>query len=166
MNALAQNAYAAYRKKDVETLRPVEIVSRLYSTLLLRLRTAEVAIDEGKVAEKGEAIGMAFAILGELQSSLDMEQGGEIAANLNDLYGFLFGELTFANLQNDKERLAGAIKAVVPLVEAWAELASTGGNPTAVEQEEDSATQGQPEGGSIAQSPLGEKIGISLSAVL
>ena len=165
MNALAQNGYAAYRKKDVEILRPVEIVSRLYSTLLLRLRAADTALDEGNVAEKGEALGLAFAILSELHASLDMEQGGEIAASLNDLYGFLFGELTFVNLQNDKERLAGAIKAVVPLAEAWAELASTGGQPAAVDQE-DSAMQEQPEGGSLAQSPLGEKIGISLSAVL
>lgn len=166
MNAHVQNAYAAYRKKDVEVLRPVEIVSRLYSTLLLRLRTAEAAIDEGKVAEKGEALGLAFAILAELHGSLDTEQGGEIAENLNGLYGFLFSELTFVNLQNDKDRLANAIKAVEPLAEAWAQLAATDKGAATTGQEEESVAQESKEGGSLGQSPLGEKAAISLSAVL
>lgn len=167
-SAIAQNAYAAYRKTEVETLRPVEIVSRLFSTMLLKLRSAHVAIEEGDVAVKGEALSMAFAILGELHSSLDMEQGGEIAANLNDLYGHLFTELTFVNLHSDPERLAGAIKTIAPLVEAWTELASsnTKGPAEVVEESEEVVVQSGQGGGSSGQAPLASGASVTLSAVL
>ena len=171
MNALAKNAYVAYQKNDVQNLRPVEIVSRLYITLLTRLHTVQDSIADGNVAEKAKAMSLSFAILSELHASLDLDQGGEIATNLNDLYGHLFSELTLVNLYNDTERLAGAIKTIEPLSEAWLELAATatggGGAVASIDQEE---SVGQVSGvnmhrGKNAYS-VNEENKISVSAVL
>ncbi|MDH3393060.1 MAG: flagellar export chaperone FliS [Desulfobulbaceae bacterium] len=167
MNALAKNAYVAYRKNDVQNLRPVEIVSRLYSTLLSRLHSVQDSIADGRVADKANAMSSSFAILSELHASLDLDQGGEIAANLNDLYGHLFSELTLVNLHNDTERLAGAIKTIEPLSEAWAELADTGAvNRTPVAGQGQSLEQEGGKSESPELSPLPRETNISLNAVL
>ena len=168
MNALAKNAYAAYRKNDVQNLRPVEIVSRLYSTLLSRLHTVGASIDSGNMAEKGDAMSLSFAILSELHASLDLEQGGEIAANLNDLYGYLFSELTMVNLHNDKDRLGKAIETIEPLAEAWAELAQKGVNLAVAEDADETQISDEADDakGASGRAYLASEANVSLSAVL
>ena len=76
-----------------------------------------------KKKKKAEHLSRALAIVLELQNSLDMEQGGEIAVNLNDLYGFLVSDLMAANLKNDTRKIEEALKVVEPLLEAWTEIA-------------------------------------------
>lgn len=124
MNAPARNAYAAYRKNEVAGLSPVEIVCRLYRKLHSKLQATREAIQEGKIAAKGESLSRALAIIAELQASLNLEEGGEIAANLNDLYTFLTMELSVVVLKSDLGKLAKAITIVETLVEAWEEIAA------------------------------------------
>jgi flagellar secretion chaperone FliS len=122
MNAPARNPYAAYQKNEVNGLNPGEIVCRLYQKLHSKLRVAQEAIKREQTTARGESLSLALAIIGELQASLNMEQGGEIAANLNDLYSFLTMELVMAGLHNDADRVTKAIKIVEPLVEAWEQI--------------------------------------------
>jgi len=123
MNAYAKNARAAYVKKDLENLSREEIVVKLYQTLRIRMQAAIEEINDGNVGKKAEHLSRALAIVLELQASLDMERGGEIAVNLNDLYGYLISDLVAANLQNDTQKIKEALKVVEPLLEAWTEIA-------------------------------------------
>jgi flagellar protein FliS len=123
MNAYAKNARAAYVKNDLVNLSREEIVVKLYQTLRMRMQAAIEEINEGNVGKKAEHLSRALAIVLELQSSLDMEQGGEIAVNLNDLYGYLVSDLMMANLKNDAQKIADGLKVVEPLLEAWTEIA-------------------------------------------
>ena len=123
MNAYAKNARAAYVKKDLENLSREEIVVKLYQTLRMRMQAAIEEINDGNVGKKAEHLSRALAIVLELQASLDMEQGGEIAVNLNDLYGYLVSDLVTANLKNDTQKIVEALKVVEPLLEAWTEIA-------------------------------------------
>jgi flagellar secretion chaperone FliS len=128
MHGPARNAYAAYRKNEIEGLTPVEIVCRLFQKLHLELEAAREAIQNKKIAAKGESLSRALAIIGELQASLNLEEGGEIAANLNGIYHFLILEIPMASVNNDAERLAKVIKIVGPLVEAWEQTAMAAKN--------------------------------------
>jgi len=123
MNACARNAYAAYQKNELESLSTAEIVVKLYEKLRVKLCSACEDIEAGRLASKAEAMSLAVAILTELQASLDLEQGGEIAANLNDLYGYLISELVVANMKNDTQKIRSSLKVVEPLLEAWIEIA-------------------------------------------
>ncbi|MFA6284139.1 MAG: flagellar export chaperone FliS [Desulfurivibrionaceae bacterium] len=123
MNAYAKNARAAYVKNDLEHLSREEIVVKLYQALRIRLQAAIEEINDGNIAKKAEHLSRALAIVLELQASLDMEQGGEIAVNLNDLYGYLISDLMMANLKNDIQKINEALKVVEPLLEAWTEIA-------------------------------------------
>jgi flagellar protein FliS len=122
MNAYAKNARAAYVKNDLVNLSREEIVVKLYEALRMRMQAAIEEINDGNIAKKAEHLSRALAIVLELQASLDMERGGEIAVNLNDLYGYLVSDLVTANLQNDTQKIKEALKVVEPLLEAWTEI--------------------------------------------
>lgn len=122
-----QNQKAAcgmYQKNEVVNLTPVQIVARLFQKLDLSLRMGRDALMAGEVGCPGEQLGLSLAIVGELQGALNHDEGGEIAANLDDLYSYLFKEITHANIAKDEARLDNAINTVKPLVEAWVELAA------------------------------------------
>lgn len=123
MNAYAKNARTAYVKNDLENLSREDIVVKLYQTLRMRMQAAIEEIKDGNVGKKAEHLSRALAIVLELQNSLDMEQGGEIAVNLNDLYGYLVSDLMMANLKNDIQKIEDGLKVVEPLLEAWTEIA-------------------------------------------
>lgn len=123
MNAYAKNARAAYMQNDLKSLSREEIVVKLYQALRVRLRAAIEEIGEGNIGKKAEHLSRGLAIVIELQASLDMEQGGEIAVNLNDLYGYLISDIIAANLKSDVEKIENALKVVEPLLEAWTEIA-------------------------------------------
>ena len=122
----------AYQKNDLANLTPVQLVARLYQALDLSLKRAREALIAGDVGPQGEQLGRALAIIGELQAALNMEEGGEIGENLNNLYFYLTEEISKANLSKDVEHLDNAITTVTPLTEAWVELAAGRGKEESV----------------------------------
>jgi flagellar protein FliS len=65
-----------------------------------------------EVVAKGKAMGKAIRLLNQLNGSLDMERGKEVAANLRSLYVYMLARLTQANATND----TGAVIEVSALV--------------------------------------------------
>ncbi len=119
-----QKACSAYKQNELKNLDPAEIVARLYQALGSSLIKARDAIVGGEIKVKAESVDRALAIITELHSALNMEEGGEISANLNDLYFYLISEITQGNISNDPGMLDNAIRTVEPLTEAWVTLAA------------------------------------------
>jgi len=111
-----------YKKATINMSDNVRIVSLLFDGALNFLKLARERMKEHKIAEKGFYIGKATAVIGELASSLNMEQGGEIARNLRRLYDFVLGRLLEANLKNDMAALGEAEKVLDVLRGAWKEM--------------------------------------------
>lgn len=55
-------------------------------------------------------------------SSLDMQQGGEIAQNLFALYSYVSDKLVEANINDNPQALAEADKVMTELRESWVQL--------------------------------------------
>ena len=108
-----------YLKIQVETASPVEHVIMLYDKILLLLKEAEEAIKRGDVKAKVEAFSKADKILRVLNSSLDMEKGGEIAKNLREIYNFAIDALVIANSRNDLKLLSDVTEILSTLKEGW-----------------------------------------------
>ncbi|SMP06911.1 flagellar protein FliS [Desulfurobacterium pacificum] len=108
-----------YLKMQVETASPVEHVILLYEKVILLLKEAIEAIEEGDVQAKVDAIVKADRIIRVLNNSLDMEKGGEIAENLRKLYDFILDSLVIANGKNDKRLLNDLIGILTTLKEGW-----------------------------------------------
>ena len=85
---------------------------------------ARGAILAGHVANKGRAIGRAARIVEEgLRAGLNLREGGKLANDLHELYGYICLRLTHANLHNDEAAVAECQRLVQPLLDAWKAIA-------------------------------------------
>ena len=131
------NAYNAYQKTNINTASQGRLVVLLYEGIIKQLTTAQTYIeDNGKIKpaniEKfGICIQKAQAIITELQVSLDMEKGGDIARNLMSLYVFFNEELLAANINHNKEKIDFVLKMVKDLAESWRKVANSTANAPA-----------------------------------
>jgi flagellar protein FliS len=117
-----------YRKVGVESqlavASPHAMVAMLFEGFMESIALARGAMREGQAAAKGHAIGRAVRIVEEgLRGGLDLQAGGALARDLNDLYGYLTLRLTQANLRNDESALDECQRLVLPLQQAWASIA-------------------------------------------
>lgn len=80
---------------------PHRLIQMLMEGGLSRVAQARGAMERNQVGMKGELIGKAIGIVGGLREALDLERGGEVAANLDRLYEYIVSRLLAANLHND-----------------------------------------------------------------
>ena len=117
-------AASAYKRIAAETsvqgADPHSLVGLLYDALLQSIALGGNAMARGDVATKGAALGKAVRILDEgLKAGLNLNEGGELAANLHQLYTYSAMRLTQANLRNDAKALEEVVQLIEPLAEAW-----------------------------------------------
>lgn len=98
---------------------PYKVVQMLLAGALERLARARAAMEQNKPAEQGELLGSAMTIVAELRAALNHDEGAEIAANLDNLYEFIMGELVLANSQNSIEKLEAVSGLLRDIKEAW-----------------------------------------------
>ncbi|KAL2045392.1 hypothetical protein ABVK25_012134 [Lepraria finkii] len=72
MNAYATSSHASYRESAILTAPPEQLVIMLYDGCHRFLLQATSAMRDGNVAEAGERLGRATAIIDELQCTLDL----------------------------------------------------------------------------------------------
>ena len=113
----------AYQQTHVGSRSPRELVSLLYDGAVHRLTVASEALARGDRIAKSQAISDALAIIGELQNTLNMQQGGPIAVSLDALYTYVNGRLLDANVGNDAASLQESLRVLSPLRDAWAQVA-------------------------------------------
>ena len=113
----------------VESGDPHKLVQALFATALERIAAARGCMERSEVAQKGENVSKAIGILGALNDALDMEKGGEIAANLRELYDYACRRLAEANAFNDAARLDEVAALVREIKSAWDALPLSGTQP-------------------------------------
>ena len=113
----------SYLGNDILSRSPEWLVPLLYEHLVINLKRAGVCIDEGNLEGKSAALGKANEIVMELASSLNPEQGGEIAKQLGSLYAFLAGEILEIGRTLDRSRLERLSAMIADLHEAWVQAA-------------------------------------------
>ncbi|MGE3507436.1 MAG: flagellar export chaperone FliS [Vicinamibacterales bacterium] len=123
----ALRATDAYRQTEVRSRTPLELVVMLYDGALQFMSVADEAIRRRDIAGRKTAISKALAIISELQSTLNMDQGGEIAASLDELYRWSSVRLLDATAQNDTAPLEEVIGVFRTLRDGWSGIASGSG---------------------------------------
>jgi flagellar protein FliS len=87
---------SAYHNIQTITADPGRLVLMLYDGATVYLRRALRALERGDTAGFAQALSGANGIVAELSTSLDHDIGGEVAANLARLYGFMLRHLSEA----------------------------------------------------------------------
>lgn len=119
---MAKSITSAYQKVQANTASPGQRVIMVYKGIS---KSISEAIDESESDDPdrffriNDKIQFAQKLIMELQMALDMERGGEIAANLNKLYTFWRRYLTEANVAKDKQKLQHVLDMVLDLTESW-----------------------------------------------
>ena len=132
-----QNAYAAYQKTNVNTASQGRLVVLLYEGAVKHLNAAISMFDSdnrlkpGDIEQFGIHLQKTQAIITELQVSLDMEKGGDIARNLMSLYLYFNEEIMDATIKQNKEKLQFILKMVNELADSWRVIANSTANAPA-----------------------------------
>ena len=101
---------------------PHRLIQMLLDGALSRIVTAKGHMERGKIPEKGEQISKAMAIIEGLRNSLDFEQGGEVAQNLDNLYEYISNILFKANRDNNLGLLDESAYLLGQIKGAWDEI--------------------------------------------
>jgi len=94
----------------------------LYDGALKFLHQAKAYLAANDMAQKGIAISKALDVVNELDSALNMKQGGSLAGNLHGLYLFCSNRLVMANLKKDPAMIDDVIRVLSGLRAAYAQI--------------------------------------------
>jgi flagellar protein FliS len=120
------NAYSvrSYADVGVETqvmsATPERLITLLYTAARAAIGQARIHMEQGNSSGRALAISKAIRLVDEgLKQALDLDAGGEVAANLDNLYDFVLRTLINANLKADAALLETADTLLAQLQEAW-----------------------------------------------
>jgi flagellar protein FliS len=112
---------------------PTRLVQIMFEHVLSNLVAAQGCMNRIKdnlplneVVAKGKAVGKAVRLIGQLNGTLDMEKGGEVAANLRSLYLYMLNRLTVANVTNDPRIVVEVSSLVRQIKSSWDQIVADG----------------------------------------
>ncbi len=117
----------AYRQYAANGASPPELIGMLYEAAILSLHRAVHAVEVNDIPRRTANLNHVLAVIGELQSALSLERGGEVAQSLDRFYAFARTRIFEASVQNSQEILQRLATQFLSLREAWQQVES--GNP-------------------------------------
>jgi flagellar protein FliS len=108
---------------------PTRLVQIVFEQILSQLATAQGCIERIKnnlplneVVAKGKSLGKAIRLINQLNNTLDMERGQQIASNLRALYLYMMTRLTLANVNNDARIVSEVASLVQKIKIGWDQI--------------------------------------------
>ncbi|MCM8541665.1 MAG: flagellar export chaperone FliS [Lentisphaeraceae bacterium] len=125
---MARNIAQNYRNAQLNTASPGQRVVLMYEGLHKELKKSKNLIvninkDILNIEKAHNSISLSEQIILELKLALDMDKGGELAQNLNNLYEFWIVQLSEINMKKDAKALNPIIDMVSELKDTWREAA-------------------------------------------
>ena len=120
---LANKAAATYKNIGVESIVSAanshELISLLFKDISLNLTMWEYHFNNNNISAKAECVNKAIKVLTGLKACLDFKSGGELANNLDELYGYCIKIIFRGNATQDSTLIKEAGDVVQGLQEAW-----------------------------------------------
>jgi flagellar secretion chaperone FliS len=121
------NSIASYQQigKDAEILGadPHHLIVLLFDGVEAALVTALNCIASQDIPGRSEALIKATDIISNgLAASLNLQEGGELAQNLNALYDYMVSRLLYANIHQDPRAISEVQKLLAEISGAWREM--------------------------------------------
>jgi flagellar secretion chaperone FliS len=130
--------WESYRKVATQTATPGQLVLMLYEGAIKFLEMALGGFEHKDPAQFNQTINnnilRAQAIIHEMNASLNMQEGGEAAANFRRLYNYLYRRLRDANRAKKQEPIDETLRHLRVLRDSWAEMLRRGGEARYMEE--------------------------------
>jgi len=114
--------YKVYQGNQIEGTGPLGLVILTYDALNKSLGRARLGIESKDFAEEATHTARALEALIELSTSLNMEQGGEVATNLARLYSYMSSRLTDAMCSGSTTAVDEVMALASTLRDGWKTL--------------------------------------------
>ena len=111
-----------YREIAIKTASPLQLIVMLYDAAICSLKEAQEHMCQKNIAGRSRAINKCIRIISDLQSSLNLKAGGEIAGSLYRLYDYMTRTLFKANVDQSSQALSEIEILLENLRSAWVEL--------------------------------------------
>ena len=98
---------------------PHRLIQLLMEASLTRMAQAKGAIERDDMETKANLLGRVMEIIHTLQASLNHEQGGEIAGNLERLYDYMSRRLLEATNLNDIDMIEEVMGLMLEVKQGW-----------------------------------------------
>jgi flagellar protein FliS len=121
---MVSNGRAAqqYVQTQVRSSTPLELVVMLYDGALRASAAACDAMERRDIPARRVALSRAMAIISELQSTLDMDRGGEIADQLDRLYTWMTSQLVEATVKQQVGPILDVRRTLQILRDGWQQI--------------------------------------------
>jgi flagellar protein FliS len=113
----------AYQDAAVTTQSKGRLIVLLYDGAIKFMKLAIKELEAQNHEAKGRYVSRAQDIINELNAVLDLDAGGEMAANLRKLYCFMNRRLSEANTKRDPQIIREVITLMEELNESWKAIA-------------------------------------------
>jgi flagellar protein FliS len=108
-----------YQETAITTQTKGRLIVMLYDGAIKFLKLAIKELQANNTEQKGKYINKALDIIFELNTVLDTEAGGQVAANLRSLYTFMIRHLHEANTKQDIGKIEEVLKLLEELNQSW-----------------------------------------------
>ena len=88
------------------------------------LHGAIEAIEAGNIELRSAKVKHGFLVLQQLEGTLNLEEGGDLATNMSRFYSMLRSQMITAQIQQDAAVLREVIQLLFSVREAWVELSN------------------------------------------
>ena len=116
--------HAVYKEIGINTSQPLNLVIMLYDGAITFLKKSIEYAENKDIKNKNIYANKAKDIIMELNNSLNVEVGGEMASNLKRLYFFMNRHLFQANLNNDMQGMREVILMLSDLRDVWQDISN------------------------------------------
>ena len=123
---MKENQYFANRYKEVDTntATPLHLVVMLYDAAICSLEEARGHMARKDISGRSRTINKCTSILSELQASLNIREGGDIASSLNRLYEYMKMTLLQAGVDQNPDMVVEVLGLLESLRSAWRQIDS------------------------------------------
>ena len=118
------NYQNAYKKASVNTLDQNKLIIMLYDGAVKNASFAVEYMKSEEIEKVHDCLIKTKNIVTELMATLNMDNGGEIAKNLQSLYSYMFSQLIEANMEKKPEPVIVVIDLLKELRAAWVQINS------------------------------------------
>lgn len=122
--AIAVTRAAIEMEQRSDSVSPYEVIALLLDGALERVCQAKQTLAKGNTEEAGELMTRVIDIINGLRGSLDFEQGGELAENLDSLYGYIIQRLCDAEAETGDDILSETTKLLSEVKSGWDGIAA------------------------------------------
>lgn len=119
--ALSQTELS-YRKSAIEGASSIGLIIALFDTLAGDLRRAAAAIRKGDIEKRCKELDHGALVLGQLDSWVDVDKGGDSARNLSQFYAMLRATMMKASVTQSAALLDTQIDTILQVRSAWQKL--------------------------------------------